>query len=113
DGAAAQRLRGLRAAAEVVDGDVEALLLEVAEPLADRERQIVERGLAADGERELLLLDRLAMRGRAERKREREGDNGGLGCFHLLLPAADGGPVGSFFKTRARRGKGVRRPLYA
>ena len=57
DRAADQRLQRLRAAAEVVDGDVEPLLLEVAEPLADGQRQVVERGLAADGEGDLLLLD--------------------------------------------------------
>src|SRR5262249_23644997 len=85
DGAAHQRLQRLRAATEVVDGDVEALLFEVAKPLADRQRQIVERGLAADGEGELFLLDRLAMRGRAERKREHGERN--LRVFHLVLPA--------------------------
>jgi len=87
DGAAHQRLQRLRAAAEIVDGDVEALLLEVAEPLADRQRQIVERALAADGERDLLLLDRLAMRRRAERKRQREHGECNLRCVHLILPA--------------------------
>ena len=59
DRAADQRLQRLRAAAEVVDGDVEALLLEIAEPLADGQRQIVQRGLAADAEGDLLLLDGL------------------------------------------------------
>src|SRR5262249_39096510 len=84
DGAAHQRLQRLRAATEIVDGDVEALLLEVAEPLADGERQIVERGLAADGKRELFLLDRLAMRRRAERKREHGERN--LRWCDLVLP---------------------------
>ena len=59
DRAADQRLQRLRAAAEIVDGDVEPLLLEVAEPLADGQRQIVERGLAADAEGDLLSLRRL------------------------------------------------------
>jgi hypothetical protein len=60
----------LRAAAEIVDGDVEPLLLEVAEALADRQRKIVQRGLATDREGELLFLGRgtrcLAMRGTGE-----------------------------------------------
>ena len=41
--AADQRGQRLRAALEVADLDVEALLLEVAELLGERERQIVER----------------------------------------------------------------------
>src|SRR5262249_34688663 len=85
-----QRLQRLRAAAEIVDGDVEALLLEVAEALADGQRQIVKRGLAADGERDLLLLNGLGVRGGAERKRERERSNCGLGYFHFCPP---GGPA--------------------
>jgi hypothetical protein len=70
DRTADQRLQRLRAAAEIVDGDVESLLLEVAEALADRQRKVVQRGLAADREGELLLLGRgtrcLAMRGTGE-----------------------------------------------
>ena len=69
DGAADQCLQRLRTAAEIIDGDLEALLLEVSEPLADRQRQIVERGLAADGERDLFLFDGLGVCGGAERKR--------------------------------------------
>src|SRR5262245_65954675 len=61
--AADECLKGLRAATEIVDDDVEALLLEVAEPLGDGQRQIVERGLAADAQRDLPLLGRLRLRG--------------------------------------------------
>ena len=89
DRTADQRLQRLCAAAEVIDGDVEALLLEISEPLADRQRQIVERGLAADGERDLFLFDGLGLCG-AERQRKRERDDCGLGCFYLVLPAAAG-----------------------
>jgi hypothetical protein len=84
DRTADQRLQRLRAAAEIIDGDVEALLLEISEPLADRQRQIVERGLAADGERDLFLFDGLGVCGGAERQRKRERDDCGLG------PAAAG-----------------------
>ena len=90
DGAAHQRLQRLRAAAEIVDGDVEALLLEISEPLADRQRQIVERGLAADGERDLFLFDGLAVCGGAERKRKYERGSCGFNCFHRVLPGAAG-----------------------
>ncbi len=73
DRAARKRLQRLRAAAKIVDGDVEPLLLEVAEPLRDRERQVIERSLAADAERDLLLFECLGvyrgMRGTQERKR--------------------------------------------
>ena len=47
--------------AKIGDLDVEALVLEVAEPLGDRERQIEQRGLAADREPHLGL--RAALRG--------------------------------------------------
>jgi hypothetical protein len=40
DGTADQRLQGLRAAAEIVDLDLETLVLEEALPLRDRERQV-------------------------------------------------------------------------
>ena len=67
---AAPVVQRLRAAAEIVDGDVEPLFLEVAEALADRQRKIVQRGLATDREGELLFLGRgtrcLAMRGTGE-----------------------------------------------
>src|SRR5262249_43152913 len=93
-----QRLQRLRAAAEIVDGDVEALLLEVAEALADGQRQIVKRGLAADGERDLLLLNGLGVRGGAERKRERERSNCGLGYFHFCPPGGPGEPHSPSYK---------------
>src|SRR5262249_50547405 len=86
DGAAGERLQRLRAAAEVVDGDVEALLLEVAEPLCNGQRQIVERGLAADAQSDLLLFGRLSLRG------AHESQNGDKRCEekfclgHVVLP---------------------------
>ena len=61
DRAADQRLQRLRAAGEIVDRDVEALLLEVAELLGERQRQVVEQALAADAERQVLLLGRLGI----------------------------------------------------
>jgi hypothetical protein len=88
DGAADQCLQRLRTAAEIIDGDVEALLLEIAEALADRQRQIIERGLAADREGHLFLLDGLAVRGPRERKRQREHGYNGFAHFHVL-PAAE------------------------
>ena len=72
DRAADQRLQRLRAAGEIVDGDVEALLLEVAEPLGERQRQVVEQALAADAERQVRLLERLRAGRAGERKRQRE-----------------------------------------
>ncbi len=67
DRAADQRLQRLRAAGEIVDGDVEALLLEEAEPLGERERQVVQQALAADAERQVgLLLRSCAATGPAE-----------------------------------------------
>ena len=86
DRTADQRLQRLRPTAEIVDGDVEALLLEISEPLADRQRQIVERGLAADGERQLLLFDGLGVCGGAQRKRKRQRGDCGLDYFHIVPP---------------------------
>lgn len=63
DRAADQRLQRLRAAAEIVDLDVEALLLEEALLLRDRQREIVQELLAADAERQLGLLGVLRERG--------------------------------------------------
>ena len=68
DGAADQRLQRLRAAAEIVDLDVEPLLLEEALPLGDGQRQVVEQRLAADAERQSrLLLGRLRATARGQR----------------------------------------------
>jgi hypothetical protein len=57
--AADQGRERLRAALEVADLDVEALLLEVAELLGERQRQIVERRRPADAELDVLFLRRL------------------------------------------------------
>ena len=62
DRPADQRSQRFRSAAEVVDRHIQALLLEVAEPFRDRQRQVVEQPLAADAERDLLLFDRLRVR---------------------------------------------------
>ena len=53
--AADQRLQRARAAGEIGNLDVQALVLEIAEPLGDRERQVEQRGLAADREPHLGL----------------------------------------------------------
>ena len=67
--AADQRLQRLRAAGEIGDLDVEALVLEIALPLGDRQRQVVEQRLAADADGELRLLG--GLRGRTGRRRRR------------------------------------------
>ena len=74
DRTADQRLQRLRAAAKIVDGDVEALLSKIAEPLAKGQRQIIECRLAAHPKRDLLLLESLAIAA-PDRKREREREN--------------------------------------
>ncbi len=73
--AADQRLQRLRAAAEIGDGDVEALLLEVAEPLGQRQLQVIEQPLAADAERQVFLLR--ALRAGCAREGERQRQRGG------------------------------------
>ena len=62
--------------------DVEAFGLEVAQLLGDRQRQVVQQVLAADGDRELLLLERL---GRGERWEE---DRDGRGKQHKAAGGA-------------------------
>jgi hypothetical protein len=47
----------LRSAGEVADLDLQAFGLEIAELLGDRERQVVERALSADGDVNVALLD--------------------------------------------------------
>ena len=61
--AADHRLQRARAAREVADAHVQALVLEVAQALGDGERQVVQRGLAADRDVHVALLD-LRVRGR-------------------------------------------------
>ena len=82
DRAADQRLQRLRAAGEIVDRHVEALLLEIAELLGDGQRQVVQQALAADAERDLLLLQRLRD-GRAVpgRSAQRQRNAGNVGVF--------------------------------
>ena len=58
-----QRRQRLRAALEVADLDVEALLPKVPELLGQRERQIIESRRPADAELDVLLLRRLRARG--------------------------------------------------
>ena len=70
DAAAEQRLQRARTAGEVEDLDVETLGLEVALALGDRQRQVVEKRLAAHADRELGLFERLRMRRRATRTRD-------------------------------------------
>src|SRR5262245_22414441 len=89
--AADECLKGLRTAAEIVDDDVEALLLEVAEPLGDGQRQIVERGLAADAQRDLPLLGRLRLRGAQDGNHSRKGCKEQSG--HIGLPPASAFPA--------------------
>ena len=60
----------LRAAGEIGDFDVEALVLEVAEPVGDGERQVIERVLAADREPHFGL--RAARSSRRRRQRQRQ-----------------------------------------
>src|SRR5205823_6160445 len=87
DGAADQRLQRLRAAAEVIDGDVEALLLEIAEPFTDRQRQVIERGLAADRQRDGFPLDTLTLGGAGKRKHQHTRADRKLERAHrVLLP---------------------------
>src|SRR5262249_17171606 len=91
-----ERLQRLRAAAEVVDGDVEALLLEVAKPLGDGQRQIVERGFAANAERDLLLFGGLSLRGAHERQRSCKDCKEQSHRSHVVLPPSrqtGGGPA--------------------
>ena len=56
------RLQRARAAGEVDDRHVEPFGLEVAQRLGDRQRQVVQQVLAADGDRDLGLLERLRAR---------------------------------------------------
>ena len=51
--AADQGLQRLGTAGEIEDLDLEAFVLEVAQPLGEGERQVVERRLAADGDGEV------------------------------------------------------------
>src|SRR5215213_8331651 len=50
DRASHQRLQRLRAAGEVVDGDVEPLLLEVTKTFGKRQRQVIQQPLATDAQ---------------------------------------------------------------
>src|SRR5262249_37776186 len=87
DRSANQRLQGLRAAAEIIDGDVEPLLLEIAEALADGQRQVIERILATHAKRDLVFLQCLATRHARQRKQNGKRSQQGHPQFHgLLLP---------------------------
>jgi hypothetical protein len=68
--AAHERLQGARPALHIGDLDLEAGILEIAEPLGDRKRQIENRRLAADREAQLRHF-RLVLRGcRMRRQRD-------------------------------------------
>ena len=85
DRAADQRGERLRAALEIVDLDVEPLLLEEAELLGERQRQVVERVAAADAELDVLLLRRLGA-GAAGGQHHGCGDGDGLPELHAASP---------------------------
>ena len=77
DAAADQRLQCARTARKAEDLDVEPFGLEVALPLRDRERQVVEERLAADADRELGFFRRLGGGKRCgQRQRERATKDG-------------------------------------
>ena len=87
--AADHRLQRARAAGEIGDRDVEAFGLEVAQALGDRQRQVVQQVLAADGDRQLRLLDRLARGRRGRRRGWRPGRGRGLdeaAALHAMSP---------------------------
>src|SRR6185312_10391753 len=65
DAAAQKCLQGLGATGKVEDFDVEPFLLEIAVALGDRERQIVDKRLAADTDRELRFFEPLRARERS------------------------------------------------
>jgi hypothetical protein len=81
--AAHHRLERARAAGEIADAQAgQPLVLEVAQALAQHERQVVERRLAADSDVHVGLLDLLRVRLRCENQR---GDDGGEPHEVLLL----------------------------
>jgi hypothetical protein len=76
--AADQRLQGARAAGEIGDGDVEPFGLEIALAFGDRQRQVVKKVLAADGDRQLGLLERLGPGERGDAEAGGRGEGEGL-----------------------------------
>ena len=115
DAAADQRLQRARAAREVEDLDVQALGLEVALPLGDGQRQVVEQRLAADADRELGLLRRLRERG-GDGEREGNGDAGdGRGresgqAMHGISSGASGYGCGAYCRAGGRERQTSLRP---
>ena len=71
--AADHRLQRFCAAGKIHDLDVEAFVLEIAFALRNGERQVIQKGFAADRERDFLFLERLGVdaRGRDQRDDER------------------------------------------
>src|SRR5439155_22318770 len=110
DGAAEQSLERLGAAGEIVDGDVETLLLEIAEPLGDRQRQIIQPALAADRERDVRLFDRLSAGGlrrdEPERGRGERQSDPSHACFLPIVRATC--PLRPNMTAAACKGKSVR-----
>src|SRR5205085_1604956 len=87
--AADQRLEGFRAAREVDDLDLQALVLEVAEAVGQRERQIVEERLSAHGDLDVLLLQGGRGRGAARREAEHRGKSeADEDARHAMTPLA-------------------------
>ena len=81
-------LERLRAAFEIADLDVEAFVLEIAESLRDRQWQIVEPGLAADGDADLSLLGfalRLDAKGQCHSNDSAGGDDQIAKTLHRFL----------------------------
>ena len=81
--AADQRLQRSRAAGEIRNLHVEAGILEVAEPLDHRQRQIEHRGLAADREPHLGL--RVRIRGQRQ-----TANNSANALIRFMMPPAPG-----------------------
>src|SRR6266567_1659645 len=80
DGAGEQRIERLSAALEIAHRDGEAVVLEIAAPLRERERQIIKMRLVGDAKLERSALDLLRVsspkRDRAQRQASHAGDQG-------------------------------------
>jgi hypothetical protein len=72
---------------EIRDLDIEALVPEVAFALGDRERQVVEKGLAADRDRDLRLLGLLRPRVRRD-ERPSASASAAIACMKRFIPVS-------------------------